>query len=83
MDSLGEWDFRPDLKSLSVPVLVVEGAETAVPLDGTREWVSNTGDARLLLIPRAGHMNWLDQPAAVVLALDQFFRGQWPPAAAR
>lgn len=31
-----------------------------------------------LLIPNAGHMYWVDQPQAVISAMDAFFRGNWP-----
>ena len=76
--SLGEWDFHPKMKTVRIPALVLEGAETNVPLDATREWAKSLPDARLLLIPNAGHMNWVDQPDAVISAMDEFFRGSWP-----
>ena len=76
--SLGEWDFRSDMKKVKVPALVLEGAGTRVPLDETREWVKSLPDARLLLIPNAGHLIWVDQPEAVISAMDEFFRGEWP-----
>ncbi len=76
--SLGEWDFRPEMRDIKVPALVLEGAETNVPLNATREWVKSLPNARLLLIPNAGHMNWIDQPEAVISAMDAFFRGKWP-----
>lgn len=76
--SLGEWDFRPEMKDVKVPALVMEGAETNVPLDATREWVKSLPNSRLLLIPNAGHGSWIDQPEAVISAMDEFFRGNWP-----
>jgi pimeloyl-ACP methyl ester carboxylesterase len=60
--SLGDWDFRPILAKLTVPVLVVEGEKTNVPLDATREWVKAAPGARFLLIPEAGHLNYLERP---------------------
>ena len=78
VENLGDWDFRPLMKNVHVPVLVLEGAETNVPLDATQEWVKSLPDARLLLIPQAGHQNWVDQPEAVISAMDEFFRGSWP-----
>ncbi len=78
MENLGDWDFRPAMKNVHVPALVLEGAETNVPLGATREWVKSLPDARLLLIPQAGHQNWVDQPEAVISAMDEFFRGRWP-----
>jgi proline iminopeptidase len=81
--SLGSWDFRPTLRTINVPSLVVEGEDSNAPLDDAREWAGALPDGRLLLIPEAGHMNWLDQPDAVLSALDVFFRGQWPQLAKR
>jgi 2-iminobutanoate/2-iminopropanoate deaminase len=80
--SLGEWDFRSDMKKVKVPALVLEGAGTHVPLDETQEWVKSLHGARLLLIPNAGHLIWADQPEAVISAMDEFFQGKWPAGAA-
>src|SRR5262249_42422482 len=81
--SLGEWDVRPDLRAMSVPALVIEGAASNVPLDDAREWARTVRDGRLLLIQNAGHMNWLDRPDAVIAALHEFFTGSWPASAQR
>ncbi len=78
VENLGDWDFRPLMKNVHVPALVLEGAETNVPLDATREWVKSLPNARLLLIPHAGHQNWVDQPEAVIAVMDEFFHGRWP-----
>lgn len=82
-DSLGVFDFTPLLKKIARPSLVIEGALRRVPQDEAPAWAAALPNGRLLLIPSAGHMNWLDQPDAVIEALDQFFRGGWPPLAAR
>jgi proline iminopeptidase len=81
--SLRDWDFHSEMKNVHVPALVVEGAETNVPLEATREWAKSLPDGRLLLIPNAGHANWVDQPDAVISAMDEFFRGKWPTGASR
>ncbi len=44
--SLGDFDFRPMLAKLRVPVLVVEG-EKRTSRDATQEWVKATPGARL------------------------------------
>ncbi len=75
LDSLGDWDFRPRLARLAMPALVIEGAETEVPLDATREWVAMMPGARLLLIPDAGHELWAEQPGVFLKAAEQFLRG--------
>lgn len=76
IDSLGDWDFRPGLSRVTVPALVVEGAETEVPLEATREWVAVMPRARLLLIPGAGHELWAEQPEAFLSAAEQFVSGE-------
>ena len=76
--SLGDWDFRSAMKDVKIPALVVEGAGTLFPLDDSREWVKSLPNARYLLIPNAGHMIWADQPEAVISAMDDFFKGNWP-----
>jgi pimeloyl-ACP methyl ester carboxylesterase len=80
MSSLGDFDLRPMLAKLKVPVLVVEGEKTNVPLDATREWVKAIPGARLLLIPDAGHMALEEKPEAVH-EIGAFLSGQWPPTA--
>lgn len=73
--SLAEWDFHSDMEAVKIPALVLEGAQTNVPLDATREWVKSLPNARLLLIPHAGHQNWVEQSEAVISAMDEFFKG--------
>jgi pimeloyl-ACP methyl ester carboxylesterase len=64
------------LKQIVVPALVIEGEKTNVPLDATEAWARWLPNARLLLIPNAGHMNWLDQPDVVISSMSEFFHGQ-------
>jgi proline iminopeptidase len=75
-ESLGDWDFRPQLAKIRVPALIIEGAKTNVPLEATELWAKLLPNSRLLLIPDAGHQNWLDQPEAVVSAIGDFFQGK-------
>jgi len=81
LSSLGDWDFRPMLMRLQMPTLVFEGAKTNVPLNSTREWAATIPNARLLLIPKAGHEFWAEQPVAFIKAAYQFLRGKYPKAA--
>ena len=76
--SLGDWDFRPLLAKLRMPALVVEGEKTQVPLDSTRLWASTLPNGRLLLIPEAGHMHFVERPEAFFPAAEQFLGGGWP-----
>lgn len=75
-DANGERNFQPMLAKIRITSLVIEGAKTNVPLEGTKMWAKWLPNSRLLLIPEAGHQNWLDQPEAVISAISDFFRGQ-------
>jgi proline iminopeptidase len=83
LGSLGEWDLRKLLAGIRVPSLVVEGAQTNVPLEATREWVAALPNARIVLIPDAGHESFLDQPDAFMKVGDDFLRGRWPKTSTR
>ena len=78
--SLGDFDFRPMLSKLKVPVLVVEGEHTNIPLDATQEWVRAAPGARFLFVPGAGHWALPEKPEAVQ-EIGVFLAGKWPPAA--
>lgn len=81
--SIGEWDFRPLLSRLRMPALILEGTETNVPLDATRVWADIMPNARLLLLSKAGHELFLDQPAVFARAAEQFLRGRFPNGSTR
>ena len=74
-ESLGDWDFRPLLRRINVPALVIEGEKTNVPLDATRQWAAALPHGKLLLIPNAGHVHFIEQPKAFFKAADKFLRG--------
>jgi proline iminopeptidase len=73
-ESLGDWDFRPLLRRINVPALVIEGEKTNVPLDATRQWAAALPHGQLLLIPNAGHVHFIEQPKAFFKAADKFLR---------
>jgi proline iminopeptidase len=75
------YDIRPALRSLHIPTLVIEGAETRVPLDATEEWGRVMPDARLMLIPGASHLVWLEGGDAFFEAVERFMVGEWPTTA--
>ena len=80
--SLGPgYDLRPALRRVRAQALVVEGSESAVPLDATRLWARELPAGRLVLIPGAGHRAWRDRPAPFFAAVDTFLRGRWSPGA--
>jgi proline iminopeptidase len=82
LSALGvEYDFAAALGRVSRPVLVIEGEKSRLPLEPARFWAQHPPNARLLLIPKAGHRAWLDRPSQLFEALDEFLQGDWPQRA--
>jgi pimeloyl-ACP methyl ester carboxylesterase len=63
-DALGEWDWRPGLAALEVPLLVLHGSDDFQPREAAAEWAERPA-ARLELVEGAGHLTWVDRPADV------------------
>jgi proline iminopeptidase len=80
--SLGGWDVRPALGHVRSPVLVVRGAEGAIPGEAMEAWVEAFPNARLLTIEGAGHYPHVDRPEVFFPAAETFFGGGWPVAEA-
>jgi pimeloyl-ACP methyl ester carboxylesterase len=74
-------------RRISAPVLWVAAADSTIPkwlddpaeggpgveaLDAVRRRIANLADARLVVIPDAGHMMHHDQPAAIAAAIEGF-----------
>ena len=70
LNSYGDWDLRPALKTLMIPVLIVHGEDDAIPMDLVEEWASSLPHATLVRIPRAAHFTYVERPELV-----------WPPVA--
>lgn len=68
---MGRLDARPVLAGISVPTLVVVGADDAItPPDEAREIAAGIGArARYVEIPGCGHLSTLEAPQAVTSAL--------------
>ena len=72
---LAELDLRETLASLSIPVLILHGAEDRViPLQAARAMAERLSDVRLLEHPTAGHDLPLTQTAWVVDHIGDFLR---------
>jgi len=83
------WDLEADLKKFSVPLLIIVGDEDESCLDGSIFLKRTVPTAALLVMPRSGHNNPTEEPAAFNAALADLFAaaeaGRWlahrPPAA--
>ena len=82
--AMGNFDLLDGLAKLQQPVLVVEGADTKVPMNATRAWADALPNGRLLLVPSASHMTWLEGDVPkLMIELNRFLAGEWPPDAKR
>lgn len=69
-------DARPHLPRLECPVLVMCGDEDKLtPPEKSREIASLAPHARLVMVPRCGHMLTMEQPGVVNAALADWLRG--------
>lgn len=81
LPSMGDWDYRPRLAKLRIPLLVVQGMDDLVPEEASREWAAYAPDARFLPIDGAGHHPYLERPKEFFPAVEAFLQGEWPQGA--
>jgi len=74
--SLGEYDVRAQLSRLTMPALVIEGAES-IPstIASARAFSEALPNAKLLLVPDAGHYPQVERPDAFFPPVHEFLRG--------
>jgi 3-oxoadipate enol-lactonase len=69
-------DSTPTLATITVPTLVVVGGDDQLtPPALAREMAARIPDARLVVVPEAGHLSPVEQPAATTAALRSFLEG--------
>jgi proline iminopeptidase len=57
--SLGDYDLRPTLPSLSIPAVVIQGENDPIPLDASRTVAQLLG-AEFHALPRCGHVPYVE-----------------------
>ncbi|MCW5953021.1 MAG: alpha/beta hydrolase, partial [Propionibacteriaceae bacterium] len=63
-------NYSDQLHSITIPVLVVHADhDTGVPVNRARDAARSIPDARLLVVPDAGHWVQRDRPAVVIPAM--------------
>jgi proline iminopeptidase len=70
-DSLGDFDLRPKLPSLRIPMVIAHGENDPIPMETAEELARMTG-AVLHRLPHCGHVPYVEAPDAFVAALDDF-----------
>ena len=66
------YDWRALVAAIRAPTLVVHGADDPLPLDVARELVATIPDARLAVIPAAGHMPFWERPEELFPIVETF-----------
>jgi pimeloyl-ACP methyl ester carboxylesterase len=57
---------------------VIHGERDNISLAGSKEWVAGQGQARLVVIPGAGHWPHYERPEQTLNAIREFLAGRWP-----
>jgi pimeloyl-ACP methyl ester carboxylesterase len=74
--SMGRWhDYRAALKVVSAPALVLHGAKDLQPASASRAYVVALPNAKLVVIPGAGHFPQIEAPEALSKAVAEFLAG--------
>ncbi|MFN8570831.1 MAG: alpha/beta hydrolase [Gemmatimonadaceae bacterium] len=74
LNPLGDWDWRTQFQDVQVPVLIVHGALDPIPAESAAEWKTAFPDARLELIPGAGHFSYVERPKEFVKVVRDFLK---------
>ena len=74
LESLGNWDYRPELPLVRAPTLILHGEEEAIPMDLVEEWAKLMPNATLVKVPRAAHFPYVERPDIAWPAIGEFLR---------
>ncbi len=72
----GEYDWRGLARGIQAPTLVVHGDADPLPLAGSEEWVQVLPNARLAVVPDAGHYVHAEQPEVFFPLVEAFLAGR-------
>ena len=81
MASLGDWDWRTAMASVTLRTLIIHGTADPIPLATAEEWATTLPNARLLTLTNVGHFPYLEVPDRFFAAIDTFLAGAWPAEA--
>ena len=72
------------VQKVAVPVLTIHGtSDRNAPYGSGRDWAMTLPDARLITVPGAAHMSWVEAPDLIISSIGVFLSGKWPPAAVK
>jgi pimeloyl-ACP methyl ester carboxylesterase len=80
LPSIQALQFAPEeLAAVRAPVLVIHGVkDRQSPYGAGREWAMLLPDARLVTVPNAAHVPWIEAPELVFGSIRTFLDGAWP-----
>jgi pimeloyl-ACP methyl ester carboxylesterase len=79
LGSIEGFNWRDSLSRVTaLPRLVVHGELDNTPVEGNLEWVRGQPNARLLVVPGAGHWPHYERPEQTIQGIDRFLGGGWP-----
>jgi proline iminopeptidase len=67
-----DYDLIPQLQALRVPTLVIHGEHDFIPLDIPRRIAAAIPGSRLVVLPKAGHFSYIDQPERLFATITEF-----------
>ena len=73
---LNSYDWRPHLREVSAPTLIVHGEDDLDPMTEAQEWVAALPEGRLLSLPSVGQLPWVEAPEAFFGAINRFLAGE-------
>jgi proline iminopeptidase len=79
--SLGDWDWRPSLRAVAAPTLIIRGRDDHVPLASSIEWAGAVQHGVFFELRHSGHFPYLEQPEVFFGAVEEFLAGRWPAEA--
>ena len=79
--SLGSYDWRPAMRTVRAPALIIHGTEDPLLLEFAREWAATLPDSRVLVLDGIGHFPYVEAPDRFFPAVDRFLGGEWPAGA--
>ncbi|HEX4439199.1 MAG TPA: proline iminopeptidase-family hydrolase [Thermoanaerobaculia bacterium] len=78
--NLKNMEFTDRLAGLNVPTLLVVGDHDECDPELSRDMQAKIKDAKLVVVPQAGHMTFVDQPDMFIHTVEEFLTPPEPPA---
>ena len=77
--SLGSYDLSSHAKNISIPVLIIEGKHSPVPVAEIDHWKKILPNCKVYLYDKSGHgYPFVEQPGLFFSDVIRFIKGKWP-----